>query len=56
MRSYRGVSIERVEHSGYYSARVLISGGPWGEYYRPVMADTVAGIRELIREILDGAK
>lgn len=41
---YRGITINRVEGSGYYTAFILGVGNR--------MADTLAGIRELIRDAL----
>lgn len=46
-RTYRGVTIERVAHSGMYTAMVDV-----GEHYVPVKADTLDGMRGLIRDTL----
>lgn len=43
-RQYRGVTIDRIAHSGMYSA--LVPG------FGYVKADTLAGIKDLIREYL----
>lgn len=47
MRMYRGVVIHEKNVYGMYSARVDVPGGG-----ARVAADTLAGIRELIRERL----
>lgn len=51
MRTYRGIVIDRVPGSGYYRATVLV-GGDYG-HYETVLADTVAGIRAAIAELLE---
>lgn len=51
MRTYRGIAIDRVPGSGYYRATVLV-GSNYG-HYETVLADTVAGIRAAIANLLD---
>lgn len=46
LRAYRGVTITRVSPSGYYSARAGTG--------RALLADTLDGMRALIRAELDG--
>ena len=48
MREYRGVLIFPKNYAGMYSARVDVPGGGM-----PLAADTLAGMRQLIREVLD---
>ena len=47
-REYRGVLIEPKNYVGMYSARVDVPGGG-----KRVAADTLAGIKSLIRDTLD---
>jgi hypothetical protein len=46
--TYHGETITR-DHRGYYLTRVLVGDERTG-YFRPLQADTLVGIRELIRE------
>ena len=48
VREYRGVPIFPKNYAGMYSARVDVPGGGM-----PLAADTLAGIKQLIREALD---
>lgn len=50
--TYKGTTIERTA-SGYWSAMVLVSDA-MGEYYRPVVADTLHGIKGMIRDLVRG--
>jgi len=51
MREYRGVIIEPKNYCGMYSARVDVPGGG-----QRVAADTLAGIKEMIRMTQDTCK
>lgn len=46
---YRGESIER-DHRGFYLAHVLVTPAGSPDYFRPLQADTLVGIWQLIDE------
>ena len=48
-REYRGCLIERVPHSGMWRTMVDRTDGG-DEWFEPIAADTLSGLREMIRE------
>lgn len=54
MRTYRGTTIESPDYRGYYRARVLIGTMRTG-YYVALQADSLVGIKSIIRETLANA-
>ena len=49
MRTYKGWIIEKVFPSGYWNAT------NYSEGYRPLMADTLAGLKQSITETMEEA-